>query len=305
MTIAESLEMRMKPELFSRGIGSIEPTKKFERNISIDSTYSGSSFSSFSSCESTVSTNFGFMKKVKKESLKQLIAQREWDRCTDLVKCKGRIAKKKFIVPCFLNEWKGKAEIYPIHQALSSPSVPLELIDALLFAFPKGIHKRDSVMGRNCLHIALRAGVRDDVLIYLIEKYPSLVCQQDYKGRVPLHYGCSNFASLHIIRKMINICPKAAGAADEKGWTPLHVAVSKSSNPDIVDLIIAECPEAVGIKTRAGSNPIKIVELCPSNNSEVFLTILQDKVSEFERQPSFTNFREPAEKTTKIEDSFV
>mmetsp|Transcript_7007 Transcript_7007/g.8728 ORF Transcript_7007/g.8728 Transcript_7007/m.8728 type:complete len:305 (+) Transcript_7007:152-1066(+) len=304
MTIAESLEMRVKPELFSRGIAPIDHVKKLQREISIDSTYSGSSFSSFSSQESTISTN-GFYKKSKRESLKELISDRQWERSIDVVKCKSRVAKKKFIVPCFLNEYRGKAEIYPIHQALSSPSVPLELIDALLFAYPKGIHKKDSAMRRNCLHIALRAAVRDEVLIYLIEKYPSLVCEQDSQGRVPLHYATSNFASFEVIKKMVNICPKAIAAPDEKGWTPLHVAVSKSSNPEVVELFLAECPEAIGLRTNAGSNPLKIVELCPSVNSEFFVTILSDKGSEFERQPSFTNFREPAQKSTSIEDSYV
>ena len=141
---------------------------KLIRRISNDSKGSSSSY------ESTFSTNSRFSFKLNSgpSTLQEIISEREWERAVKLLSVRGRLAKKKFIVPSFLHEWKGKAEIYPIHQACASPNVPLEVLDALLFAYPQGIQRKESIMDRNCLHIAIRACATDYVIEYLIDRYP-------------------------------------------------------------------------------------------------------------------------------------
>lgn len=142
---------------------------KLIRRISNESKGSSSSY------ESTISTNtsrFSFKLNHGPSTLQEIISEREWERAIKLLNVRGRLAKKKFIVPSFLHEWKGKAEIYPIHQACASPTVPLEVLDALLFAFPQGIQKKESIMNRNCLHIAIRACATDYIVEYLIDRCP-------------------------------------------------------------------------------------------------------------------------------------
>lgn len=238
-------------------------------------------------------------------SLQELIAERQWERAMYVISVKGRRARKRIVVPCFLNEWKGKAEIYPLHQALSSPSVPLELVDALIFAYPGALRKKESVMRRNCLHIALRAGVSEEIITYLIEKYPFLLHQTDSQGRIPLHYGVSNFASSEVIRKLISVCPRSIIAPDTRGWTSLHVGVSKCSDPVVIRLLVSECPESLVATTFAGSDPRKIIELCPSVNSEIFKSILLDAEKDYFDNPIHVNMRQLSIKTSELRDCFV
>ncbi len=261
--------------------------------------------SSTSSVGSTISVNCDFKRTNGPLRLHELIAEREWDRALNVIRLKGRRAKKKFVVPCFLNEWKGKAEIYPLHQALSSPSVPFEVVEALIFAYPGALKKKESVMRRNCLHIALRSGVSDEIVNYLVEKYPFLVHESDTQGRIPLHYAVSNYASIDIIRKLIGVCPQSILAPDLRGWTSLHVGVSKCVDPMIIRLLISVCPASVGAKTFAGSNAMKIIELCPTANSEIFKGILLDGENDYFKEPIHMNIRQRSVRTTELRDCFV
>lgn len=217
-----------------------------------------------------------------------------------VIRVKGKYARKKFIVPCFLNEWKGKAEIYPIHQALSSPTAPFELIEALLFAYPEGVQKKESSMNRNCLHIAIRAGISTEIVTYLVDKYPSLVLAHDSQGRLPLHYAISNFAPIEVVRKLISVYPKSIMAPDTRGWTSVHVAVSKCVDPVVVRLLVSICPEAVTVNTKAGSNLLKIIELCPTANSDIFIDIILDAEEDYFQAPIHTNFRQLSIKTSNF-----
>lgn len=262
--------------------------------------------SSSSSIESPDSTKF-YVKKLNSgpASLQEMIAEREWDRLIKVLKVKPVFAKKKVIVPSFLNEWKGQAIVYPIHLACASPTVPLIVLGALLNAYPKGLHKKESIMTRNCLHIALRAGASEKVISYLIERCPTLACERDSQGRIPLHYACSSSCSVATIRELVSICPRSICAPDSRGWTSLHVAVSKLVNPEIPRFLVSVCPEAVTLETKAGSTPGKILSCCPTKNSTIYLLILQEIERDFLSCPSFENFYRKSIKTTPMQYSYV
>lgn len=262
--------------------------------------------SSSSSLESDVSSTF-YVKKLNSgpATLQEMIAEREWERAIRVLRVKPCFAKKKVTVPSFLNEWKGTAAIYPIHQACASPTVPLSVLDALLFAYPKGLRKKESVMKRNCLHIALRAGASEDVISYLIERCPTLACEQDSQGRIPLHYACSNSSSIAIIRKLVNVCPRSICATDIRGWTSLHVAVSKVVDPEVPRFLVSVCPDAVAIQTRAGSTPVKILYWCPTKNSPIYLSILQEVERDYFNCPVLDNYYQKSIKTTPMQYSYV
>ena len=275
---------------------------RITRGISNESRNSASSFGS----TITVQRRHKWLERLERPlSLKELISERQWDRAAHVIRVKSKYARKSFVVPCFLNEWKGQAEIYPLHQALSSPTVPFDFVEALIFAYPEALLKRETGMKRNCLHIALRAGVSYEIVLYLIEKYPSLVCANDTQGRIPLHYAVSNFASVEVVRKLISVHPRSIVAPDNRGWTSLHVAVSKCTDPVIVRLLVSVCPEAVAAKTFAGSYASKIVELCPSNNSSTFREILREEENKYFSSPIHKNIRQRSIKTTEINESFV
>lgn len=272
---------------------------RITRGISNESRNSSSSFGS------TITVQRPHKTLERPMSLQELISERQWDRAAHLIRVKSKYARKSFVVPSFLHEWRGQAEIYPLHQALSSPTVPLDFIEALIFAYPEALLKKESVMKRNCLHIAFRAGASDEIVMYLIENYPSLVCANDTQGRIPLHYAVSNFASIEVIRMLISVHPRSIMAPDVRGWTPLHVAVSKCTDPVIIRLLVSVCPEAVAAKTYAGSNASKILELCPSKNSSTFSEILLEEENKYFSSPIHQNIRRRSIKTTQIYDSFV
>lgn len=279
--------------------------------------------SSSSSLESTTSIRT-LIKKVKKvngnkvttkltkyeinegpASLQEIIANRDWDRAIKLIRIRSNFAKKKSVVPCFLNEWKGMATIYPVHQACASPSVPVALIDSLLFAYPDAIKEKDSLMQRNCLHIALRSGASEVIAVYLLGRFPFLALEQDVHGRIPLHYACSNNCSMKLVRLLINACPQSVCAPDKRGWTPFHVVVSKqSSDIDIPRFMASVCPEVITMKTFAGSTPLNIIDQCPTYNSESYYGIIHDTECQLFQSPSF-QITYTANDMSSLADSYV
>ena len=276
-------------------------------NIKLFRGRSTESLSSSTKPKTTIYLRRSYSSKVNDETatLQELIADRQWQRAINLIRGKGRLAQKKFKVPAFMHEWKGEAEIYPIHQACSSPTVPLELIDTLLFAYPDGINKTESNMKRNCLHIAVRAGVADEIIEYFLSEYPSLVYKSDEEGRIPLHYAISNGCSNEIVRKMVSICPRSICAPDVRGWTPMHVAVGRETDPDIIRFMVSACPEAVLLRTNAGSTLSKVMNLSPTSFSDLYSHIITEAQCEISNSASYKGYRRRTIKMIPISENYV
>jgi ankyrin repeat protein len=226
------------------------------------------------------------------KDLKLLINEHKWERAIELVKADPSAAKKRYALHAFVNEYQDTSDVYPIHHACSIFDVPLELIQALLHAFPASIDKTEARYHRSCLHIALLKNLSDEIISYLIDAKPDIVQTQDLLGRVPLHYACSNTRSSDILKKIIMPFPQCVRAPDVKMWTPFHVAVTKNTHPDVIEFMLNVCPEAVSMQNEKGSLPLKLLmDGQDYGNRDRIVEIITKKDAEFDELPEWQNLR--------------
>jgi hypothetical protein len=226
--------------------------------------------------------------------LKLCIDEQQWQNVINIVKADASIARKRYYLPAFANEWKNGSEVYPIHHACSMMDVPLDLIKALLYACPASIEKTESSLLRSCLHISILKGLPDHIILYLIDAFPNAAQAQDKFGRVPLHYACSNLRSYDVIQKITTAFPQCVRAPDWKMWTPLHVAVTKNTSPDIIEFMLSSCPEAVYSTTGKGHNLLNLVldsSDVQFDNRKKILEIVQKMDAKLDKLPASQNLR--------------
>lgn len=123
-------------------------------------------------------------------ALIKLIERKMWEqaitRCVDypdeastwmcrLQEVKGEGNEKKEV------RWK----ILPIHSAIVLHS-PVELIEALVEAYPQGLRKGDD-RKMLPLHMAFRLGASPETTAVLVDAYPEALKKRDAKGHTPLH----------------------------------------------------------------------------------------------------------------------
>lgn len=146
------------------------------------------------------------------------------------------------------------SRILPIHLCCALQP-PVQAVDALISAYPKGVMAPESHFGRLPLHIACMKNASVDVIWKLLNYYPKSVRIQDSLGRVPLHYACSNNAPLNVIEALLLTCKATAQCQDYDDWLPLHVATSMGASRKIVDKLIEAYPQGVNAQTCMGTRP--------------------------------------------------
>mmetsp|Transcript_26989 Transcript_26989/g.31399 ORF Transcript_26989/g.31399 Transcript_26989/m.31399 type:complete len:239 (-) Transcript_26989:9-725(-) len=226
-----------------------------------------------------------------RNSLTNLIANNEWSKAKELVEENGNLVRKWTVAPS-LTGGVHAADILPIHQACKMESVTIHFLESLLFAYPESIKKRESGFRRTPLHIAIRARVSDEVIFYLLNKFPEIAGVQDVLGRVPLHYAISNHSSMAVIHNLIKACPPTACAPDNLGWTPLHVAANTARSAEMVETLIHSGAETVVAKTRKGNTPMMCANMSRGPDRDLIISILLEEEQKFEKTAYFQNFRE-------------
>ena len=181
-----------------------------------------------------------------------LIANSEWLRAETIVEENGNLVRKWSVAPS-LSGGVHACDILPFHYACKMEDVKVKFLESLLFAYPESIRKRESGFRRIPLHIAIRSRLPDDVILFLLNKYPEGAAIQDMLGRVPLHYAISNHSSIKVIHSLIKTCRSSACAADNLGWTPLHVAANTARSTEMVEILIQSGVETVVARTRKGN----------------------------------------------------
>jgi ankyrin repeat protein len=175
--------------------------------------------------------------------------------------------------------------------------VTMYFLESLLFAYPESIKRCESRFRRLPLHIAIKARVSDEVVLYLLNKYPEAAAIQDVLGRVPLHYAISNYASMTVIKTLIKTCRSAARAPDNSGWTPLHVAANTAMSVEMVETLIESGIEAVVSKTkRAGYTPLMCAIKSQGPFRDLIIELLYEEDAKFEKTVFFQNFRDAENK---------
>ena len=235
-----------------------------------------------------------------------LMFQDEWQKATEIVRSNEMIARKKITSPYFMNE--GYSEIFLIHLACSISSVPVTFLETLFHAYPECSQATDS-RKRNCLQIALKSGISEEALLFLITKDPNSAAQQDCYGRVALHYACSNCRSETVIQHLVDACP-AAVCADEAldgGWTPLHIVAQNCYSSSVARILIACSSQPLLMTTKSGHTPLSLNQRRPSRTpSQLSIaSILSSEEKRFVHLPIFQNYSQESSRSLVEASYFV
>eukprot|EP00804_Cyclotella_cryptica_P031025 CCRYP_013591-RA/>CCRYP_013591-RA protein AED:0.00 eAED:0.00 QI:965/-1/0/1/-1/1/1/0/195 len=142
------------------------------------------------------------------------------------------------------------------------------------------------------LHEAIKLGAPDDVLMFISERFPETLRQENGDGQFPPHVACSSGSSPEFISHCINMCPQAVAAKDNSGKTPIHHlcqsyhdskrAVSsktKRTMQQILWMLFRKAPASIVAEDNDG---IDAIEYALESNLDVnFIQILQDMTSRF------------------------
>lgn len=142
--------------------------------------------------------------------------------------------------------------------------------------------KRCDADGLYPLHWACSGGAPLEVVEALIKAYPRAVRKLDRQGSTVLHFACHYGASAAVIDLLIQKCPKAAvQAQDQFGRTPLFHAVSKSASMDVIQRLVDADPAMIAnscpLTNRALRHKTKIRKHTPLLNA--WCTVLKDSKS--------------------------
>lgn len=231
--------------------------------------------------------------------LTNLIGNEEWQRATEVIEENGNYVRRWTVAPS-LSGGVHASDILPIHQACKMDGVSIPFLEALLFAYPESIKKRETGFRRIPLHVAIRARAPDEVILFLLNKYPEGAAIQDVLGRVPLHYAISNHASLSIIETLIKTCRSCACAVDNLGWTPLHVAANTARSSKMVEALVASAVETVVSRTKKGNTPLMCANMSGGPFRGPIVSILDVEEQKFEKTAFFQNFREAENNATSV-----
>ena len=193
--------------------------------------------------------------------LSRSISSEEWTRAVELASRQPRQAQAWSKRTGFF-EGRTVANVLPIHEAAVG-GAPVEVMQALVQAYPEGLMQVESSYQRLPLHCACRKNAIPQVIHLLCQAQPDACLAADSLGRLPLHYALSNGADPSVVAILMTTKPEAARGLDQRGWTPLHVACSMGASLSVCKSILDAYPEAVLIKTRKGSSIAKCIpKLC-------------------------------------------
>uniref|UniRef100_A0A7R9WIX1 Uncharacterized protein n=1 Tax=Pseudictyota dubia TaxID=2749911 RepID=A0A7R9WIX1_9STRA len=194
--------------------------------------------------------------------INKLIQEEEWDLVIQQAKSHPGEVRSWSCRPGFFEGVKD-SDVLPIHEAVSM-GAPVNVVKALVEAFPQGLTERESAYRRLPIHIACRHGgdkMDKEVVKYLIGAYPLGVATDDILGRVPLHYTCSNGAEEEIVDMLMTSCAGATRAYDRRGWLPIHVACSVGASYHVVKVMLDAFPASVALTTNKGSTPRRCCDM--------------------------------------------
>lgn len=143
-----------------------------------------------------------------------------WDENVESVYNAHRAAVQARTGPIFDNR-------LPIHLACSNSATSQSLISRLVRIHPRGASITDQ-QGKLPFHLCCEIGKEwDDGVGAVYEAFVSAISQAELnpRGWLPLHMvaHCEN-SSFNLIKKLVELNPKAASVADHEGRFPLHLA---------------------------------------------------------------------------------
>lgn len=108
----------------------------------------------------------------------------------------------------------------------------------------RGAKYRD-IDGLSALHWACSGGPPLEVVQALLDAYPSAIKKLDKEGSTPLHFATHYAASVPVVDALLKTYPKAASKRDKHGRSPLFHAVDKSSCVKVWRLLVNADPSTI------------------------------------------------------------
>lgn len=184
-----------------------------------------------------------------------------------------------------------EARVLPIHIACSLHA-PLEVVRAIVEAYPGCLSAKESSFKRLPIHVACMSAAPLDVIEYLAQEYAAATLEPDTLGRLSIHYACNNGAPMDVVGALLRVNSASALYADRNGWLPLHVATRSGASTEVIRQIVRACPAAVTIKTQRSSTALSLAEKVQAKNQKEVIKILKcSMVVEVNDSKKFSNSR--------------
>lgn len=137
-----------------------------------------------------------------------------------------------------------------VHHAVQN-KCSRDLIEELVCGIDQDMYNKKletDDLGRTPLHLAMIHSSSYDVIVYLLEKFPSSCWKKDSFGRLPIHYAIDVNADIETIKALTNCNSEALSEPDNKIQTPLHIAVAGKVSLKAINLLLQTAPISLQIK---------------------------------------------------------
>jgi len=130
--------------------------------------------------------------------------------------------------------------------------------------------------GLTPLHYVCERRPPVEVVDALIAAWPeALTTRMEPGGALPLHVACTWHASAEVTAALCQAEPAACRIPDDLGNVPLHCAAFSGAMAPVVDNLLRAYPKAVLARNHQGSLPVDIVKRLRHDNRKNVLTLLK------------------------------
>lgn len=135
------------------------------------------------------------------------------------------------------------------------------------------------------LHDSIRQGAPDDVLMFVLERFPETIRHEDDDGCYPIHMACSFGCSPEFISRIISLFPQSVASKDLEGRYPIHhLCSSKTSTlkrmEQILWMLFRKAPTSIVSEDNHGKGAIEYALEAELGTS--FIKTLQEMASRFQ-----------------------
>lgn len=141
----------------------------------------------------------------------------------------SEVEERIFSNPNEAYSWKDG--ILPIHRACCYKAVPLQVIEALVDAYPMSLQQKSKASGRIPLHFAVcrESSTDSNIFKVILNHYKRGASVKDVRGRLPLssHLSTSPSLSLEMVKMLVETYPQALFTRSDDQWYPLHHSATR------------------------------------------------------------------------------
>jgi len=202
--------------------------------------------------------------------------------------CADKIDQRYELVQLFLKghpqspKIKSKRGDLPIHLACQSSNAKLQVIEALLNAFPIAA-SIPGEMERLALQMACESGVNLSVLKAVYERCRDAVLWKDSFDALPLHIACKH-APEQLCLFILGEYQYGSQISDCWDKLPLHYACEFNGSHSLIRALLLKHPEALSMRDTTGKTPTDFAKINATENSRKILQVLKDHGDMLEKE---------------------